>query len=327
VASAVPLARIVRSGLEESVHLGSVAICDADGRLIASAGDPDRLVFARSSMKPLQASVSFSRVDEALPSDLIAIGCASHNAEPEHVRAVRRLLRGGGLTPGALRTPPDVPARHEDARDVARPKPIFHNCSGKHAAMLRACAAQGWPLETYRERTHPFQRAVRTAVVHATGVERPEIGVDGCGVPVFGLPLRAMATLFARLARPERLGRLAPLAARAVGAMRAHPHLVAGTGRTDTALMTTVPGVLSKGGAEALFCAAILEEGVGVAVKIADGGERAAGPVMIHALDLLGAIGERELEALGPVARRPIIGGGRPVGEIEVAFTLRRARG
>jgi L-asparaginase II len=326
VASPIPLARIVRSGLEESVHLGSVAVCDADGRLLASAGDPDRLVFARSSMKPLQATVSFSRIDDDLPSDLVAIGCASHNAEPDHVRAVRRLLRDGGLSPSDLRTPPDVPARHEDAREVARARPIFHNCSGKHAAMVRACAARGWPLETYREPGHPLQRAVRTAVVAATDVEHPEIGVDGCGVPVFGLPLRAMATLFARLARPERLGRLAPTAARAVTAMREHPHLVAGTGRTDTALMRAVPGVVSKGGAEALFCAAILDQGVGVAVKVADGGDRAAGPAMIHALEILGAVDATALEALGPVARRPVLGGGRPVGEIEVAFSLRRPR-
>src|ERR671928_1385649 len=114
MASPVPLARVVRSGLEESVHLGSVAVCDADGRLLASAGDPERLVFARSSMKPLQGAVSFSRIGEDLRSELLAIGCASHNAEPEHVRALRRLLRGGGLPPRALRTPPPVPARQDD---------------------------------------------------------------------------------------------------------------------------------------------------------------------------------------------------------------------
>jgi len=324
MASPVPLVRVVRSGLEESVHLGSVAVCDPDGRLVAGAGDPDRLVFSRSSMKPLQAAVSFSRIGDELPTDLVAIGCASHNAEPEHVRAVRRLLRGGGVSPNALRTPPDVPARHEDAQDVARPRPIFHNCSGKHAAMLRACAARGWPLETYRERSHPLQRQIRAAVAIGTDVEDPTIGVDGCGVPVFGLPLRAMATLFARLARPERLGRLAPRATRCVDAMREHPHLVAGTGRTDTVLMGAVPGVVSKGGAEALFCAAILEPGLGVAVKIADGGDRAAGPAIIHALRSLGAIDDVAFDALGRVARRPVLGGGRPVGELEPIFSLRR---
>jgi L-asparaginase II len=324
VPTPVPLVRVVRSGLEESVHVGSVAVCDADGRLVASAGDPDRLVFARSSMKPLQAAVSLSSIADALPAELAAIACASHNAEPEHVAAVRRLLRGGRLSPVALRCPPDVPSRHVDARVVARPRPIFHNCSGKHAAMLRASAVAGWPLETYRNRGHPLQRAVLRAVVAATDVEEPAIGVDGCGVPVFGVPLRAMATLFARLAAPARLGRLSAWVELATRAMLEHPFLVAGTGRTDTVLMGAASGVVSKGGAEGLSCAAVLEGGLGVAVKIADGGERAAGPALIHALWRLGAIDDQGLERLGDVARRPVLGGGRRVGELVASFTLRR---
>ena len=139
----VPLVRVVRSGLEESVHLGDVAVCDADGRVVASAGDPERLVYSRSSMKPLQAAVSLSRIDAELPSDLVAIMCASHNGEPEHVRAVRRLLRGGSLSVGALRCPEDLPSRRVDALAVSRKQRIFHNCSGKHAAPTRGCPAKG----------------------------------------------------------------------------------------------------------------------------------------------------------------------------------------
>ena len=120
---------------------------------------------------------------------------------------------------------------------------------------------------------------------------------------------------------------LAPFAARAVGAMRAHPFLVAGTGRTDTLLMRVVPDVASKGGAEALACAAVLDQGVGVAVKIADGGDRAAGPALVRALHLLDAVTADQLEALAPVARRPLLGGGRQVGELVAGFRLRRPRG
>jgi L-asparaginase II len=324
--SAVPLVRAVRSGFEESVHRGHVAVCDAEGRLIASAGDPERPVFARSSMKPLQACVSHSRLETELSSELLAISCASHNGEAEHVRAVRKLLRATGVSSTALRCPPDLPSRREDAIRITGPARIFHNCSGKHSAMLGACAAQGWELETYRDPRHPLQRAIVRAVRAGTDVERPAIGVDGCGAPVFGMPLRAMATLFARLTRPERLGRFGPLAGRAVAAMREHPSLVAGTGRTDTALMREVPGVVSKVGAEALFCAGVLEPGFGVAVKIEDGGDRAAGPALIHALGLLGAIDDRQLEALGPVARKALLGGGVEVGALVPGFTLRRAR-
>jgi L-asparaginase II len=324
--SAAPLVRVVRSGLEESVHAGHVAVCDADGRLLASLGDPDRLVFARSSMKPLQAAVSLRRIADGLPDDLVAIACASHNGEPEHARAVRRLLRAGDARESALGCPPAFPSRRSDAARASGPRRIFHNCSGKHAGMLAAARAAGAPLETYLDAAHPLQREITGAIRRATGVDRPPIGIDGCGLPVHGLPLRAMATLYARLARPARLGPLHATAERCVAAMRAHPFLVAGTGRLDTALMPAVPGVVSKGGAEALACAAILADGVGVAVKIDDGGDRAAGPALVRALSLLGAIDGDGDAALEAIARPAVLGGGRPVGALEASFRLRRAR-
>jgi L-asparaginase II len=321
--SAVPLVRVVRSGFEESVHLGHVAVCDADGMLVASAGDPDRLVFARSSLKPLQAAISLRRIRVELPDDLVAVMCASHNAEPEHVRAVRRLLRAGGAAESRLRCPPDLPSRRQDAARVTAPRRVFHNCSGKHAGMLSACVGAGWPESTYLEAVHPLQREVAGAVRRVAGGS-PRVGVDGCGVPVFGVPLSAMATLFARLARPERLGVLAPFADRAVRAMRHHPFLVAGTRRTDTILMGIASDVVAKGGAEALHCAALLGPGLGVAVKVADGGDRASGPVLVRTLALLGALTPGQVEALAPLVHRPVLGGGRPVGELVVDVPLRR---
>jgi L-asparaginase II len=327
VPSPIPLVRIVRSGLEESVHAGHVAVCDVDGRLIASAGDPHRQVFARSSMKPIQASVSLGHVGAELPDDLIAISSASHSAEPRHLTAVRRLLRAGGVTESALRCPPALPARAEDiARTGARRRSLFHNCSGKHAGMLAACAGAGWPLETYVESDHPLQRQIATTVERATDVHGPAIGVDGCGVPVFGVPLRAMATAFARLTRPERFGAIASNATRVVAAMRAHPFLIAGTNRTDTVLMEAAGGVVSKGGAEALHCAGVLDRGIGVAVKIVDGSDRAAGPAIVQALALLDALTADERAALEPFARRPVLGGGKPVGETVADFQLTRPR-
>ena len=151
-----PLVRIVRSGLEESVHHGHVAVCDVDGRILAAVGDPRRRVFARSSMKPLQAAVSLRRIDDPIAEDLVAIACASHNGEPDHVRAVRRLLRAGGLTEAAIRCPPALPSRGEDARRVGRPRRVFHNCSGKHAAMVVAAEAGGWGHSRASMRSVPF---------------------------------------------------------------------------------------------------------------------------------------------------------------------------
>lgn len=327
MAAAVPLARVVRSGLEESVHFGHVAVCDAAGRLVASAGDPGRVVFARSCMKPLQASVSLAALrDEDLPVPMLAMMCASHNGESVHVRTVSSLLRRSGLGVSSLRCPPDWPL-DAGARARARsPRRVLHNCSGKHAGMVAASASAGWGLETYLRPSHPLQRRVVKAVLLATGLARVHVGVDGCGAPVHGMPLASMATLFARMARPERLGSLGAEVARATSAMRAEPYLVAGRNRTDTALMREVPGLVVKSGAEGLACAAVLETGLGVAVKVEDGSDRAAGPALIRALELLGALDAQALARLDPFVRRPVTGGGRVVGELSADLRLRSAR-
>ena len=324
--SAAPLARVVRSGLEESVHLGHVVACDDQGRVLASLGDPDRLVYSRSSMKPLQAAVSLRRIAVDLPDDAVAVMCASHNGEPVHVRAVRRLLRSGGLSERDLGCPPGLPIEVGALRDATRPRRIYFNCSGKHAGMLLACQRSGLDLDGYLRPAHQLQREIVRAVRSATDVDRPLIGVDGCGAPVHGLPLRGLATLFARLTRPERLGRLADHAARAVGSMRSAPYLVAGRGRSDTRLMEVVPGLVTKVGAEGLHCAAVLGAGIGVAVKVADGSDRAAAPALVRTLDLLGLLTEGDLARLDAIARPPVRGGGRPVGELSSVFRLRAAR-
>jgi L-asparaginase II len=326
VPNAVPLVRVVRSDLTESIHLGHVAVCDPSGRLIAVAGDPDRMLFSRSSMKPLQASVSLRRIGESLPVELAAIMCASHNGEPVHVRTVRRLLRAGALSERHLRCPPDLPMAAAARRGASGPRRVYHNCSGKHAGMLLACDRSGFEFDGYLAPSHPLQREIRRAVRTATDVE-PSIGVDGCGAPVHWLPLRAMATLFARLAGPERLGRYTEPAATAVGAMRAEPYLVAGRGRSDTTIMEAVPEVITKVGAEGLHCAAVLGQGIGVAVRIDDGSDRGAAPAMLKVLELLGVLDAERLERLAPVAAPAVLGGGHPVGALEAVVRLRRPRG
>src|SRR5881397_3641958 len=160
-AAPAPLVRVVRSGLEESVHLGDVAVCDAAGRLVASDGDPVQ------------------------------------------IRAVREVLRRARLAVGDLRTPPAWPSDPSSARRLARPAPLYHNCSGKHAGMLFASARRGWPLGTYRNRSHPLQRRVLRVVRLLAGEDDVAVGVDGCGVPVHGMTLRRVATMFARLSDPD----------------------------------------------------------------------------------------------------------------------------
>lgn len=321
----VPIARVVRSGLEESVHTGHVAVCDVDGRLVARAGDARREVFIRSCAKPLQAAVSLTAIgDEAIPDREIAVMCASHNAEPVHLGAVRAVLARAGLAPGALQTPPSYPLDPDAMARSQHRHPLFSDCSGKHAGMLLACVRSAWDVATYTKRSHPLQRRVRRAVEHATGTSDLRSGIDGCGVPVHGAPLRAIATLYARLGAPERLDDLGPGAARAVDAMLAEPYLVGGRNRIDTTLMQAAPGLVVKEGAEALVCASIPGSGLGVALKVADGGFRAAGSAMVAVLTQLDALGADEREALTGLARPAVLGGGRTVGTIEPIVQLRR---
>lgn len=313
----VPLVRVIRSGIEESVHWGSVVVVDGDGRIVAQAGDPTRVAFARSSMKPLQAAVALRLAGEELPDPEVAVMCASHNGEPVHLEAVRSLLDRAGLGVDALRTPADLPLDLEAAMAVTEPRPEFHNCSGKHAGMLVASVRRGFDIASYPTPEHPLQGAVLETVESAAGRAPVAIGVDGCGVPVHALPLVAMAGLYARLGQ----GRV-PLADRVLSAMRAQPYLVAGRGRVCTALMEAAPGVVVKTGAEGLMCAAVPDRGIGVALKVEDGAARAADPAIVRVLALLDVV---DPEAISGFARPPVLGGGRPVGHMAAAFVLHPA--
>ena len=320
------LVRVVRSDLEESVHLGHVAVSDRAGRLLAWAGDPNHLLFARSSMKPLQAAVSLSAAQEdSLTLPEIAVICASHNGESIHVDAVSRVLRRAGLGFDALRCPPGWPLDPQAMGSAGRPRRELHNCSGKHAGKLLASVRAGWDPATYLDLEHPLQRKVLSSVLAATDQERVQVGVDGCGAPVHGMPLSKMALLYARLADPEPLGDLGTFVLRATSAMVAEPYLVAGRDRLDTSVMEVAPRVVVKAGAEGLVCASLLEEGIGVAVKVADGNARATGPALVHTLGKIGALDDGQIEKLDAHARTPVLGGGNPVGRMEPAFELRRS--
>jgi L-asparaginase II len=317
----VPLVRAVRSGFEESVHWGSVAAADHEGRLVAGVGDPEREVFARSSMKPLQAAVSLTLAGEELPDEEVAVMCASHNGEPVHVDAVGRILGLAGLDWGALRCPPDRPL--DPDHQVVAPESRFHNCSGKHAGMLLASERQRYDLPTYRNPAHPLQQEVLRAV-RTVGGEPRAVGVDGCGVPVHALSLQEMAILYARLASGRGLGDLAVAGARAVAAMGAAPYLVAGKDRVCTAVMEATSGVIVKVGAEGLVCAGVAASGIGVAIKAEDGSARVQAPAMVHALAELGALEGIDPAKLERHARPTLLGGGAPVGHLEPVFRLQR---
>ena len=201
------LARVTRSGVTESVHDGAIAVVDVSGGLVASYGDVDWPYFARSSIKPFQATVSLEHGAE-LPPEWLALACASHTGAPIHISTVRSMLGSSGLSERDLRTPPDWPeGSYRDRLLLAShglAERVFHNCSGKHAAFLMACVASDWDLAGYPEPSHPLQREVRAIMEEVTGQSRLGVGIDGCGAPTFTVSTRSLATAFARLGNDLR---------------------------------------------------------------------------------------------------------------------------
>jgi L-asparaginase II len=300
------LVEVVRNGFVESVHRGRVAVTGPDGALVGSVGAEFAPMYPRSSSKPLQA-VGMLRAGLKLEGEQLALVCASHSGESFHLDGVRAILAGAGLDESALQTPPDWPlddaAREAAIRAGEQKKPLFMNCSGKHAGMLATCVANGWPLDTYLDPRHPLQVAIADAVADLAGEKIAAVGVDGCGAPVLAVSLTGLARAFQRLveAAPGSDER------RVADEMRAHPELVAGTGADDTVLMAAVPGLLAKGGAEGVVAVGVPGRGA-VAIKIEDGAMRARTPVLLDEL--------RRLGVEVPVLEELVLGGGEPVGEV-----------
>ena len=253
------LVEVRRAGTVEAVHrVDAVAV--RDGEILQAAGDPALLTFLRSSAKPFQALPLAAARDDLDDRDL-AIASASHLARPDQLDAVRALLA-------------KAPATEDELECGPEPTPIEHNCSGKHAGLLALCVARGWPKRGYRLADHPVQEACLGVVAGAAEVAPGGIptGIDGCGVVTFALTLERMAHMFARLPLLDE-------GPRVVAAMRAHPDLIRGPGAPDTELMRTNDGWAAKGGAEGLLCAAG-PGGIGLALKVEDGEQRAVGPAL-----------------------------------------------
>lgn len=310
----VELVRVHRSGFHEGSHFGAVVVTGPAGEVRHARGDVTTPVFPRSSNKPFQA-VAMLEAGADLAGPDLAIAAASHSGEPQHVDRVRAMLAADGLTEDDLGCPEALPYGEAARLDVLRAgggaRRVYMNCSGKHAGMLRASRAQGWDLPGYLATGHPLQQRVG-AVVSRLADETPSaVGIDGCGAPLFAISLAGLARAFGRVnaappGSPEQ---------RVASAMRAAPEMVGGTGRDDTLLMEALPGVLVKGGAEGVHCAA-LPDGTCVAVKITDGGDRARMPVLVAGLRSLGVPAHPVLDALGTGT---VLGGGRPVGTVTVA--------
>ena len=304
------LAVVRRSGLIESRHFGSLLAIDSLGRTALELGETNAVILPRSTVKPLQALACLT-AGATLTGPELAIAAGSHTGEDEHVRVVHSILTRAGLDESALGCPADRPEDEATFEGMIRAGEgrtrIRMNCSGKHAAMLLACAVNGWSTEDYLDPEHPLQQRVLTTMAELTGVPVTHTAVDGCGAPLFGTTVRGIATAFRRLvtAAPDEPAGLVS------AAMRAHPFFVGGSGQANTELMAALPGVLAKGGAEGVIGVAG-PDGSAVSMKIIDGSPRATTLIALRVLEFLGtAISDAEALIV-----LPVLGGGVRVGEI-----------
>jgi L-asparaginase II len=284
----------LRDGRVESAHCGAGAVVDADGTVVMAFGDVERPVYPRSAVKALQALplVESGAADRlGLTPAEIALACASHSGQDEHVAIARGILAKAGRDADVLECGAHWPLGEAAARDLARsgatPNALHNNCSGKHAGFICFASAQAIEPKGYVAADHPVQREVTATLADVTRatLNAETRGIDGCSIPTYAIPLRGLAHGFARFVTGQGLQPLRAGAARRIqAAVAAHPEIVAGAGRFDTEIMTILGArIFSKTGAEGAFCAALPELGFGLAVKADDGGARAA-QVMIAAL-------------------------------------------
>ena len=325
---------VTRGDTVESYHRVHAAVVDATERTIGIAGDPKLVTYWRSCAKPFQVMPllecgGFDRFGWG--DEQLALSCASHGGEPEHVAIVEAMLSTLGLEEGDLACGPHEPLSPRGAKIArecgARIRRTHNNCSGKHTAMLALALHKGWSIEGYERRDHCVQQSMLNQVALWTGLGRSQIdvAVDGCGAAVFGLPLDRMARAYARLGVASARGEDIP--ARVTRAMAAHPFLVGGTERLDSIIIEETNGrVLTKVGAEGVHSGVILGSGVGFAIKVEDGNSRAQQPALIQLLVELGALPQPLPATLAELLRRPVRNSrGEVVGETYVKIAKRRS--
>lgn len=309
-AGSVPLAVVERSGFPESQHVGAAAVVAADGSLLRAAGDADALVYPRSALKPFQ-TVAALRSGVVLDQAGLTIVTSSHIGTPQHVAAVRSVLASVGAAEADLLTPEAWPSSRGAANELVRtgggPSRIAMNCSGNHAGMLGTSIALGLPVAEYLDPASPVHALAAEVVAEFTGASPVRPGTDGCGGPVWAVPVAALARGYAALfgGHPEL-----------ATAIRANPVLIEGDGTATTRAVETL-GVVAKAGAEGVWCA-VAPDGTAAAVKVLDGSPRAAAAVAVSLLAAAGALAPEAADAFLADPSLAVLGGGEQVGRIRV---------
>lgn len=307
-AGAVPLAVVERSGFPESQHLGAAAVVATDGSVLSFRGDADALIYPRSALKPFQ-TIAALRAGLDLDGEGLTIVTSSHVGDPVHIDAVRAVLASFGAEEDDLRTPAAWPSSRRAANDLVRtgggPTRIAMNCSGNHAGMIGASIALGLPVADYLDPASPVHALAAQVIAEYGGVAPVRPGIDGCGGPVWAIPVVALARGYAALFAEH-----AALAA----AIRANPVLIEGEGTATTRAIASL-GVVAKAGAEGVWCA-VAPDGTAVAVKILDGSPRASAAVAVSLLAQTGAIDRSAADGFLADGSLTVPGGGEPVGRI-----------
>ncbi len=319
VSSSVELAVVERSGFVESRHAGAAIVLDPEGVPLLTLGDTETAILPRSSLKPLQA-VAYSSAGAALEGQRLALSSASHSGTDRHVGVIRSILDTAGLGESDLQCPPAWPAdratREQQMREQGQPSRIRMNCSGKHAAMLLTCVANGWDTATYLDPAHPLQLHIRDVIERLTGARIAATAIDGCGAPVHAMTLSALGRAIHRIGTssersPFALHRTGGMLVRAV---RENPWAIDGPGGQDTIAMERL-GVFAKGGAEGVQVM-VAPNGATVALKVLDGGDRAKAAIALTLLARVGALPADQVNAAMAELPLTISGGGKVVGSI-----------
>lgn len=322
---AAELAILTRSGFIESRHIGSAVVLDQHGEVQRSIGSPSSPVFPRSSLKPFQA-IAVMNSGVQLRGAQAVLATASHAGTMKHMSTVRAMLATAGLPEDALQCPPAMPGdqatRDAMVRQGVGAQRIAMNCSGKHAAMLLACVANGWDTDSYLHTEHPMQRAVRDTVERFTGEKPAAVAIDGCGAPVFAISLIGLARGIARVRTSSATSPFAIYrnAGVLVDAVLEDPWAIEGPGRPNTLVIERL-GVFAKLGAEGVLVMAA-QDGTTVALKMLDGNGRASTIVALELLVKAGALSREDVDDVSESLDLTVTGGGAPVGRIEVSPTL-----
>lgn len=322
---------VTRGGMVESVHRARACIVDAGGHVLARWGDIQAPVYPRSAIKALQAIplVETGALDAfELTDSELALACSSHNGETRHTRLVDAWIKRIGLSLDDYECGAQIPYDSDTAADLIRdgeaPTALHNNCSGKHAGFLTTARHKGEPTKGYVRFDHPVQQRILGVMEQMTGqdLSRAPWGIDGCSIPTIGIPLGAVAYAMARIADPSDLpDARAEAVTRIAKAWKAHPHLIAGKDRFDTAMMQAAGGrVLVKGGAEGVGCIVLTKEGIGIAVKIEDGAARAAEVALAALIRSTKVLSDEQWSRAATLLTKPITNrADREVGVIRAA--------